>query len=186
MKFKYVSGRPCLDFVGTLRYRDSSKAEELLTKPQRLSDWAVQAGLVDEAISEITNADFAAAIAVREAIYRIVIARLEGRRLEAVDVDLIDEHASGPQLAPRLRPDGSLRREGTAPRLLARLAADLLDMLAGPDIGKVKRCSYDGCTRLYLDASRAQNRNWCGMSTCGNKVKVKAFRERQRAAAGRS
>lgn len=189
MKFKYVSGRLCLDFAGTLKHRGSSDAEELLTNPQRLSDWAIQAGLVDEAI-EISDDELAAAIAVREAIYRIVIARLEGRMpkaadvdLVAADVDLINVHASQSQLAPRLHLDGSVSREGTTARLLARLAADLLDMLAGPDIEKIKHCSYGGCTRLYIDASRAQNRHWCGMSTCGNKVKVQAFRARQRAEA---
>ena len=66
--------------------------------------------------------------------------------------------------------------------MLARLAADLLDLLAGPDIEKVKGCAHPGCSRLYVDSSRAQNRHWCGMGTCGNKAKVRAFRERQRTA----
>jgi predicted RNA-binding Zn ribbon-like protein len=183
MTFGYVSGRRCLDFAGTLKYRGSAKAEELLTHPQRLSDWAVQAGLLHAAI-DVTNDDLAAAIALREAIYWIVYARLERRRPKAFDVDLVNDHASQPQLTPRLHPDGSVSREGTAPRLLAGLAADLLDLLAGPDIEKVKHCSQPDCTRLYLDASRAQNRHWCGMSTCGNRAKVQAFRARQRAAAG--
>ena len=65
--------------------------------------------------------------------------------------------------------------------MLARLAADLLDLLAGPDIEKVKGCARPECSRLYVDSSRAQNRHWCGMGTCGNKAKVRAFRERQRA-----
>jgi predicted RNA-binding Zn ribbon-like protein len=182
MKFRYVGGRRCLDFVGTLRFRGSSKAEELLGIAQRLSDWAVQAGLVEAPI-DITDDDLAAAIALREAIARILFARLEGRRPQVADVELLNECASRPQLTPRLRPDGSACREGTAEQLLARLAADLLDLLAGSDMTKVKQCSHEGCTRLYIDASRAQNRHWCGMSTCGNRAKVQAFRARQRAAA---
>ena len=43
MKFVYVSGRRCLDFAGTMKYRNSAR-EELLTDPRLLSDWAVQAG----------------------------------------------------------------------------------------------------------------------------------------------
>jgi hypothetical protein len=39
-----VSGRRCLDFAGTLKYRRSAP-EELLTDPDRLSEWAVQAGM---------------------------------------------------------------------------------------------------------------------------------------------
>jgi len=182
MKFRYVSGRRCLDFAGTLKYRHSAH-EELLTNPQQLSDWAVQAGLVDAAI-EITDDELTAAIALREAIYRVVFTRLGGGRPKVADADLINEHASQPQLTPVLHPNGSVSREGTAPQLLAGLAADLLDLYAGPDIEKVKECSDPGCTRLYIDASRAQNRHWCGMGTCGNRAKVQAFRARQRAAAG--
>jgi predicted RNA-binding Zn ribbon-like protein len=182
MKFRYVSGRRCLDFLGTLKHRGSSRAEELLTSPQRLSDWALQAGLVDTVI-EITDDELAAAIALREATYRIVTARLDGGRPEVADADLLNGRASQPQLTPRLHPDGSVSRVSTASQLLARLAADLLDLLAGPDIDKVKRCSHPNCTRLYIDSSRGQNRHWCGMSTCGNKVKVQAFRARQHAAA---
>jgi predicted RNA-binding Zn ribbon-like protein len=182
MKFKYVSGRRCLDFVGTRKYRLRPEPEEMLTAPQRLSEWAVQAALVDVPI-ELTDDELIAATELREAIYRIVSARLECQPLEVADVDLVNEQASRPQLAPRLQPDGSVSREGTASQLLARLAADVLDLLAGPDMDKVKRCSHPNCSRLYIDASRAQNRHWCGMSTCGNKVKVQAFRARQRAAA---
>jgi len=182
MTFSYVSGRRCLDFAGTMKYRTSSR-ENLLTSPELLSDWAVRAGLLDAAI-EVTGDDLLAAIELREAIYRTVIARLERRRPEPADVDLLNGYGSQPQLTPRLDATGTARREGTAAQLLATLAADLLDLLAGPDIERVKGCEERDCTRLYVDSSRAKNRHWCGMSTCGNKAKVRAFRERQRAAAG--
>ena len=181
--FVYVSGRRCLDFVGTMKGRQSSH-QELLTEPELLSDWAVQAGLLDAAI-DVTDADLAAAIELREAIYRTVIAQLEHHRLQPEDVDLLNVRASGRQLTPRLDRTGHARRAGTASQLLASLAADLLDLLAGTDIEHVKRCTAPGCTRLYLDASRAKNRHWCGMGTCGNRAKVQAFRARQRAAHGR-
>lgn len=180
MHFGFTSGRRCLDFAGTLKGRQSPAAEELLTRPELLSDWAVQAALVDAAI-HVTDGDFEAAIAVREAVYRTVTARLEHRRPKPADVDLLNEHASQRQLTPRLHRTGAVSREGSASQLLASLAADLLDLLAGPDIERVKGCAHRGCTRLYVDASRAKNRHWCGMGTCGNRAKVEAFRARQRA-----
>jgi predicted RNA-binding Zn ribbon-like protein len=179
MTFVFVSGRRCLDFAGTLRYRRSA-CEELLTEPDRLSEWAVQAGWADAAIA-VTEDDLAAAIELREAIYRVVTARLEHRALEVADVDLLNERAAQPRLTPRLDRTGSIGRDGTAAQLLASLAADLLDLLAGGGIENVKGCAHPNCTRLYLDSSRAKNRHWCGMGTCGNKVKVQAFRARQRA-----
>jgi predicted RNA-binding Zn ribbon-like protein len=178
--FVNVGGRECLNFAGTRKRRRTPAPEELLTQPKLLSDWAVQAGLLDRGI-EVAEDDLEAAIALREAIYRTVTARLEGRRPKSADVELLNEHGSHAQLTPRLDRTGAVRREGTPSQLLARLAADLLDLLAGPDIEKVKGCAHPGCSRLYVDSSRAQNRHWCGMGTCGNKAKVRAFRERQRA-----
>jgi predicted RNA-binding Zn ribbon-like protein len=180
--FVYLSGRRCLNFVGTMKHRNSAR-EELLTEPKLLSDWAVQGGLVDAAI-DVTDDDLVAAIELREAIYRTVTARLDGRQLQPADVDLLNERASGPELTPQLLRTGATRRDGTPSQLLATLAADLLDLLAGADIDNVKRCVHPDCTRLYVDASRAKNRLWCGMGTCGNKAKVQAFRARQRAASG--
>jgi predicted RNA-binding Zn ribbon-like protein len=119
-----------------------------------------------------------------EAIYRTVTARLDGRRLQPADVDLLNERASGAQLTPRLLRTGATRRDGTPSQLLTTLAADLLDPLAGTDIDNVKRCVHPDCTRLHVDASRAKNRRRCGMGTCGNKAKVQAFHARQRAASG--
>ena len=177
--FVYVGGRKCLEFVGTMKHRDSSR-EELLTEPDLLSDWAIQGGLSDAAIA-VTADDLAAAIELREAIYRTVIARLEGRRPHPADVELLNARACQPRLTPRLLRSGATRRDGTVSQLLASLAADLLDLLAGTDIENVKRCAHPDCTRLYLDASRAKNRQWCGMGTCGNRAKVQAFRARQRA-----
>ncbi|WAC94018.1 CGNR zinc finger domain-containing protein [Mycobacterium sp. Aquia_213] len=181
MKFGFVCGRACLNFAGTLKHR-LTVPEERLTTPELLSEWAVQAGLVDAGI-EVSDEDLVTAIEVREAIYRTATARLDGIEPRPADVDLLNAQASHPQLAPRLLPDGTTRREGTAPQLLASLAADLLGLLAGPDIDNVKRCDHPNCSLLYVDSSRAKNRHWCGMATCGNKVKVQAFRARQRASA---
>jgi predicted RNA-binding Zn ribbon-like protein len=176
--FIYVGGRPCLNFVGTIKHRHGSP-EELLTRPEALSDWAVQGGLLDAGV-DVTDDDLTAAVELREAMYRTVSARLEDGRLKPADVELINEWASRPQLTPRLLHTGGVRREGTPAQLLAGLAADLLDLLAGTDIENVKRCAHPNCSRLYLDTSRAKNRQWCGMETCGNKAKVQAFRARQR------
>ncbi len=138
---------------------------------------------MDAAIA-VSADDLAAAIELGEAVYGVVAARLEHRPLKVSDVDLINSRASQRRLTPRLDRGGSINRDGAASQLLASLGADLLDLLAAGDIEKVKSCAHPDCTRLYLDSSRGKNRHWCGMSTCGNKVKVQAFRARQRTAAG--
>jgi hypothetical protein len=57
--FIYVGGWQCLNFVGTVKHRLSSR-EELLTEPELLSDWAVQGGLSDAGV-DVTDDDLAAA-----------------------------------------------------------------------------------------------------------------------------
>jgi predicted RNA-binding Zn ribbon-like protein len=69
--FVYVGGRECLNFAVTRKWRRTPAPEELLTQPKLLSDWAVQAGLLDRGI-EVAEDDLEAAIALREAIYRTV------------------------------------------------------------------------------------------------------------------
>ncbi|GBG38951.1 CGNR zinc finger domain-containing protein [Mycobacterium montefiorense] len=181
MKFGFVCGRMCLNFAGTLKHRNTSRDEQL-TEPAVLSEWARQAGLVDTGI-EVTDDDLVTAIEVREAIYRTAVARLDDREPKPADVELLNAQASQPQLTPRLLLDGGTSSEGTASQLFASVAADLLELLAGSDIDNVKRCDHPNCSLLYVDSSRAKNRHWCGMATCGNKVKVQAFRARQRASA---
>jgi predicted RNA-binding Zn ribbon-like protein len=89
-----------LNFAGTRKWRRTPAPEELLTQPKLLSDWAVQAGLLDRGI-EVAEDDLEAAIALREAVYRTVTARLEGRRPKSADVELLNEHGSHAQFTPR-------------------------------------------------------------------------------------
>jgi predicted RNA-binding Zn ribbon-like protein len=181
MNFVYVSGRPSLDFAGTLKWRVRERPEEQLLTPGLVGEWAVAAGLVDHPLP-VTADQLAAAVAVREAIYRTMQGRLERRRPASADVGVLNEHAGGPRLIPQLLRDGRVKRTGTVEQLLASLAADLLDLLAGADVDRVKSCANPDCTRLYVDRSRLGNRQWCGMSECGNRAKVEAFRQRRNAA----
>ena len=44
---------------------------------------------------------------------------------------------------------------------------------------RLKICSSDECEWAYYDHSKNRSRNWCEYG-CGNKVKTRAYRERQR------
>lgn len=53
--------------------------------------------------------------------------------------------------------------------LITQEAPDLLKSCAGPD-----------CTLWFIDRTKAHRRVFCSPATCGNRVKVAAFRQRQR------
>ncbi|MBO0854418.1 MAG: CGNR zinc finger domain-containing protein, partial [Nocardia sp.] len=80
---------------------------------------------------------------------------------------------------PVLRDDATVQHLGTCAQALAALAADAVELLGGPDRGRVEQCEREGCTRLYVDTSRAGSRRWCDMAICGNRAKSASFRARR-------
>ena len=42
-------------------------------------------------------------------------------------------------------------------------------------------CNDPGCSSVFFDRSKNKSGKWCSMSSCGNRAKVRAFRERQAA-----
>jgi predicted RNA-binding Zn ribbon-like protein len=179
MGFVFVSGRLCLDFLGTLKWRRSQEPEEQLTAPELMSEWALLAGVVDMPV-RTSAGDLSRAVELREALYRVVWSRLESGTVDRVDVELLNSYARREPVALELGVDGEVRRRASPRQLLTAVARDALELLASAGANQLRTCSNPECTRLYLDASRGQNRRWCGMAECGNRAKAQLFRQRRR------
>jgi predicted RNA-binding Zn ribbon-like protein len=194
MAFTFHSGDLALDLAGTVQHRRDDR-RDLLTSPDRLARWAVAAGLVTDP-PPVSADDLAAAVDLREAIYRSAVAVLHGGAPAADDRDLINLRAAAAPPVPRLTPDGTVHRDGDAAAVLAAAARAAVDLLAatatrdgtggdtggdGVEAGRgvLKECQADPCTRLYLDTSRRRTRRWCDMRQCGNRAKAAAFRARR-------
>ncbi|MFD0690227.1 CGNR zinc finger domain-containing protein [Actinomadura fibrosa] len=178
MEFTFVSGHLALDFAGTVQHRRADR-RDLLARPADLARWTVAAGLLTEP-PPAEAADLAAAVDLREAIYRAAIARLAGTGPADADRELINRAAVAAPPVPRLLPGGGTERAGGPTAALAAVARAAIDLLGGSTAGALKQCEADPCTRLYLDASRRGTRRWCDMRECGNRAKAAAFRARHR------
>lgn len=55
-------------------------------------------------------------------------------------------------------------------------ALSAVELLTSPDLGRVTRCSGEGCAWLFVDASKNRSRRWCDMSVCGNRAKARRYR----------
>ncbi|WP_371263350.1 MULTISPECIES: CGNR zinc finger domain-containing protein [unclassified Pseudomonas] len=44
----------------------------------------------------------------------------------------------------------------------------------------VRQCEAHDCVLLFHDLSKSHRRRWCSMATCGNRMKVAAFRSRNK------
>lgn len=177
----FVSGRPCLDFAGTMLWRRTLRTE-LITAPTDLAEWASEAELLDELTGPSAD-DVEHAIAAREAMYAaLTSARSGAGRPAAKQVGLINELARGALPALTLAADGTTHSRGSAASVMSLLARDTIDLIGSADMAKVKECSNRDCTRLFVDHSRGFSRRWCGMAECGNRAKAADYRRRKRSA----
>ncbi|MER6984466.1 CGNR zinc finger domain-containing protein [Streptomyces carpinensis] len=175
----FVCGHPALDFAATLRARRSTRFEMFVT-PERLNAWYLESGLVDT-ITPGGDDDVREAIAVREAIYRLVTDRRLGEGFDPQALDAVNAAARKTPVTPQLTASGRLT-EATPEQALATVARQAVELLSGPDVPLMKECGNPECTRVYIDRSRGMRRQWCGMESCGNKIKAAAYRARKKSA----
>ncbi|MFE0254414.1 CGNR zinc finger domain-containing protein [Streptomyces sp. NPDC059010] len=175
----FVCGNPALDFAATLRARRSVRFEMLVT-PDRLNAWYVESGIVD-AVSPGQEADVEQARTVREAAYQLVTARRLGEEYDRAALTVVNNAARRPSAVPQLTPSGRWT-QATPEEALSLVARHAVELLSGPDVPLLKECGNPECTRTYIDRSRGTRRQWCGMDSCGNKIKAAAYRARRKSA----
>ena len=154
---------------------------ERLAEPGDLERWLAQAGL--GAPGSANQADLAAALRLREAIYGLVLLD-PGRRLPGA-ARVINQMAAPAPLASELDDAGrgsAWAPGGTVTQALSSVARDAIDLLSGPLIAHVRSCAGPDCTILFIDTSRPGNRRWCSMEACGNQAKSAGLRQQRRQA----
>ncbi|MCZ2811955.1 ABATE domain-containing protein [Modestobacter sp. VKM Ac-2979] len=180
MAFSFVSGNPALDLAGTRKWRNDAQPEELLRGAADLQRWLVEvADLAPDLPVDHTALE--AALALREAVYRLASDRLQGVPFHPSNLAVVNALAALPGVRVRLSPD-RVERDGSAQNALADVARSAISVLSDPD-ACLKECGRASCTRIYLDRSRGARRTWCGMDECGNRMKAAAYRARKRVAA---
>ena len=178
--FKFRSGRLALDLPATVAARLRAEPRDLLAMPHDLGRWLVAAGLV-EGNPEPTAEELGEARSLREALYRLGMACVEGCGFEKEDRDLLNRWAAEPPPVPQLGPAGGVFWNRTGVRaFLSMLARDGVELFGGPLAQRIRKCAGEGCALLFVDTSRSGERRWCSMAGCGNKAKVAELRRRRR------
>ena len=181
MQHEFVTGNLALDYVATVAER-ATAYNEYLVAPDDLADWIAQAGIVDGEVA-VTPDGLERAKAVREALFALVAATIDGEPAPPEALRVVNEAAAAPPPTPALQ-EAELRREGDLDAVLSALARTALELLGGPERARVKWCAGEECTRSFVDRSRGGRRRWCGMAGCGDRAKAAAYRARQRKRAG--
>jgi predicted RNA-binding Zn ribbon-like protein len=150
----------------------------MFVTPQRLNAWYLESGLVDT-ITPGNEDDVREAITVREAVYRLVTNRRLGEELDREALGVVNAAARETPVTPQLTLTGR-HTDATPEQALATVARQAVELLSGPDVPLMKECGNPECTRVYIDRSRGMRRQWCGMESCGNKIKAAAYRARKK------
>lgn len=178
MRHAFPCDNAALDFVGTLRARRATEPLDLLTTPEDLDSWLRESGVVDRD-PHCLRSDVATAVALREAIYSLVAARLVHQEYDGDALALVNQAARTPCAVVLLTPAGR-HVEATPAQAMSSVARVAVDVLGGPEAHLLKECERPGCTQVFLDRSRGFRREWCAMQTCGNRVKGATYRARRR------
>ncbi|RZU52092.1 putative RNA-binding Zn ribbon-like protein [Krasilnikovia cinnamomea] len=178
--FRFEGGRPSVDFTATVGKRHRDGGFERLIDPAALGRWCTVAGLAATA-PRVTPADLGRARLLREAVYRLMTARLSrSGRPATADIDVVNAWATKPPpaLELRLTADGLHARPShvTMPALLALIARDAVEVIGGADGARLRECDNPECSLLFIDTSRAGARRWCSMRTCGARDKMARYR----------
>lgn len=181
LAFRFSSGRLSLAFVMTVGER-KVRAYERLRDPADLARWVVAAGLVDRE-PRVTARGLEEARVLREAIYGLVRAAMDGDAPTGTDLEAVNSWARLPDLAPQLGEDGTVdlrvdRRPIEA--CLGSVARDAVRLLGEEDPSRLRECEGKECGALFLDTSRPGNRRWCTDSICGSRSRVARHRARGR------
>jgi predicted RNA-binding Zn ribbon-like protein len=171
-----VNSALVIDFVNSV---DLRPFKEELDSPAALSRWLAERGLLT-AGARVSREELAEAIRVREAI-RDLLAVQSGLDADvAAATDELDAAARRARLGVRFA-DGEARLEpaaGGARGAVGRLVAEVSRGMADGTWERMKACRADDCRWAFIDTAKNRSRAWCSMKSCGNREKVRAYRER--------
>jgi predicted RNA-binding Zn ribbon-like protein len=164
-------------FVNT---RELDPDVESIPTPEALSAWLAENGLLDADV-ELTERDLRRAHELREALSGLLLAN-NGAPLPAATVAAVNSAFDGADLSLRLDDDGEPELAVEASGLdaaIARLGAIVYEAKVAGTWPRLKACAADECRWAFYDRSRNRSGTWCSMEVCGNRAKVRAYRERQ-------
>jgi predicted RNA-binding Zn ribbon-like protein len=174
-----------LDFVNT-KFGVGDGRREWLDSDARVLDWLQRAGLPTLKFKARARrgALLDAALALRESARGLIEKRKGGligspavlNRLLALDSSFSQLVWSKQQSARREQ----LQRVTSIEALLVPVAQAVATLIAEADFSLVRECESSDCTVWFYDRTKAHRRRWCSMALCGNRMKVAAFRARNK------
>lgn len=190
-----VDAERVLAFVNTLSSRPTDAPVERLTTYEALVEWAREQHLLSAAAAERLVAEarrhpqqaagvLARAKDFREALNGLADAVEKQRQPGNAILNTISDHLAAAYANGRLVPrDGGLQwvtsGENALERILWEIGRATGRLVLSPRLSKLRSCAASDCGWWFIDDTRNHSRRWCDMKLCGNREKVKRFREKR-------
>ncbi len=158
---------------------DAELESEALSSPAGLSAWLAESALADPV--HASDADLARVLEAREALRELLIANNSGDAPSPAAVERMNKAFAGCPLEVRFSGEGAtslVPKEGGVDGALAKIAAIVRETMLTGEWRRLKACPAEDCQWAFYDRSRNRSRTWCMMEVCGNRAKVRTFRER--------
>jgi CGNR zinc finger protein len=141
--------------------------------------WLVRTGLLDEE-TPASDDDLRWAGAVLEDLRALIDEREDGSYRETA-IARLDRATVATGLSPRFADEELVpATAGVRGAVGSVLAVAFLARLDG-SWARLKECASPECRSIFYDRSKNRSGRWCVMAECGNRAKVRAYRERERA-----
>ncbi len=166
-----------IDFVNTL---DVDAGQDELSTSRALDAWLAERELTSPSAAPASEADHRHALELREALRTLMLAN-NGEAGDERAAQELERAARRGSSACTSGPVGSVSLAPDADGLDGALAALLVPVshaIADGSWQRVKACREASCTWAFYDRSRNRSGVWCEMAVCGNRTKVRAYRER--------
>jgi predicted RNA-binding Zn ribbon-like protein len=183
----------CVDFANMVEWRAGSRPVDKMTNYDRFLSWGENGTILSEQVANSLREEatrrpheaheaFTRAIALREAIYRVLFAVANNLPRNHADVELLNA-SYREAMSHKWLADSQERFlwswEGEQTNLNAliwRIAQSAANLLTSDYAARLKSCPGENCAWLFVDTSRNGTRRWCEMQICGNRAKVKRHR----------
>jgi predicted RNA-binding Zn ribbon-like protein len=169
-------------FVNT---RDIEEGTDELHSPNALLTWFAGVDLLDDEAAA-DEEDLERALALREGIRSLLLAN-NGEGIEPDGLRELNRVAGSVSLGVRFDEDAVATLRPASSGVSAALGRILAAVVRATDEGiwgRLKVCSNDACQWAFYDRSRNRSGKWCTMEVCGNRMKARAFRQRQASGKG--
>jgi predicted RNA-binding Zn ribbon-like protein len=180
----FIADHPVLDFLNTVAVLNGG-SHDFLGSDSDVCAWLEQAGIQPGAAPPKLPPGvlLKSARHLREMVRVLIEKKKSGARLDLKPFNaLLAQSKSWLQLDPDASGGLTLQRygeAGTAAQYLSSLSESAAELLASGDFELIRKCEDPTCVLWFYDRTKSHRRRWCSMAACGNRNKVKAFRQRQ-------